>query len=94
MWVVVLIDFCLLINLLLMMTAIALAFRPGDVVRYASRLWGLENWWEEGDERQALAVARLWERWLWVLLFAWGLLTGFLIGLYWEGAFWRIGAMV
>ena len=90
-WMTALIDFCLLVNLLITIVMFLLLTEPEAVARWARRRAGGEGGWfdEPTSPPEGVAVAKLWARWMWVVLVSWGLLTGFLIGLYWQGWFWR-----
>ena len=92
MWMTALIDFCLAVNLLITIVMFLLVTEPEAVVLWARRRMHSEDTWfdEQGlPERDGVAMAKVWAKWMWVVLFAWGLLTGFLVGLYWHGWFWR-----
>lgn len=92
MWVTVVIDGCLMVNLVLTLSAYLMTTDPERVVRYIRRRHRAETWYEDESHAQtAIEVVRLWGRSLWLMVVIWGLLTGFLVGLHWHGLFWRQG---
>lgn len=85
-----LIDFCLLVNLVFTMAAFVLHTEPEMVIRWVRRRGGEERWFEPPEvDADTSGVVRLWGQFMWGVVVAWGVLTGFLIGLYWQGWFWR-----
>ena len=93
MWMTALIDLCLLVNLVITLVLFVLVTEAESVVLWARRRLrrGEDGWFDEptAPEADGVAAVRLWARWMWFIVVAWGLLTGFLVGLYWQGWFWR-----
>ena len=81
-WIV---EVCLIFNFVVTVTAFLLLSEPERMARFLMRRQATSDWLDARQLKAALAVVQVWGRWMWLIVVAWGLLTGFLVGLYWRG---------
>lgn len=82
-------EVCLLVNFVVTLTTFLLVSEPERIARFLMRRQVTGGWIDTRQMKAALSVVQTWGRWMWFFVVAWGLLTGFLVGLYWRGWLWR-----